>query len=259
MRLTDLLDQRLMLLCAFLWFPAMGCIVEGDADDGDHEEHLEEGTDDPPSRAPVIDSGAPSKPNDAGASDDEQVCAAGQQVACACLGGSEGVQVCKSDGSGFEECEGCEAPEMPAEADAGAPTLADDFALYQVRILSVEVSDKTAGDTTWDAFGGAPDVFVCAGYDGAQGCTAVCEDNSTRCAFVDDDGLLGTLDQPAVTFFGTELAAGLPLSVWDRDAISTDDSIGSGLLLINSHTMQPESTGPFGQVLNLELQIEEAD
>jgi len=47
----------------------------------------------------------------------EPVCAPGQQVACACPGTpSEGAQLCKDDGSGFESCQGC------AEGSGGAAT-----------------------------------------------------------------------------------------------------------------------------------------
>lgn len=34
----------------------------------------------------------------------ERVCAAGQQVECACPGGTKGAQACKDDGSGYEAC-----------------------------------------------------------------------------------------------------------------------------------------------------------
>ena len=41
------------------------------------------------------------------------VCAPGKQEYCACVGGKPGAQVCKSDGSGWSECE------CPEEPDAG--------------------------------------------------------------------------------------------------------------------------------------------
>ena len=35
----------------------------------------------------------------------EQVCVPGHQTACACFGGLEGMQTCRDDGSGFDECD----------------------------------------------------------------------------------------------------------------------------------------------------------
>lgn len=36
-------------------------------------------------------------------------CVPGAQSSCACLGGPDGVQICRPDGSGYEPCQGCEA------------------------------------------------------------------------------------------------------------------------------------------------------
>lgn len=44
-------------------------------------------------------------------------CTPGDQKACACAGGTQGAQVCKADGTGWDECTGCNA--SPA-CDAGA-------------------------------------------------------------------------------------------------------------------------------------------
>jgi hypothetical protein len=48
-----------------------------------------------------------------------QVCVPGQQIACACLGGDEGVQACSSDGKSFGSCTGCPSTMGPAPAGAG--------------------------------------------------------------------------------------------------------------------------------------------
>jgi hypothetical protein len=52
-------------------------------------------------------------------------CIPGAQVACACLGGESGVQVCAADGKSLGPCECAEPePEPPAPAPAPAPVLA---------------------------------------------------------------------------------------------------------------------------------------
>ena len=256
--------KRLTLIFALL-FSVAACSdateQAHDDDDGHDAGHDHEPEPEPeedagagPGDEPEPDAGEdPSpEPDDAGATPEADagpapVCVAGQQVACACLGAAEGVQACKDDGSGFEACE-CEAP-TPQEG-------LSEFGLYRIRVVSYVVEEKSAADATWDAFGGAPDVYVCIGHEGAEGCTAVCEDNVTRCTFQGDDGLLLTGDMQEVLFFGGELSAGVPIGVWDIDTISSHDSIGSGWLISTTADGMVMSTGAFGQVVNLELLIE---
>jgi len=57
-------------------------------------------------------------------------CVPGMQVACTCLGGAQGVQICKSDGSGFEACLGCDGGvEVPDASDKDVVEMPPDVAL----------------------------------------------------------------------------------------------------------------------------------
>lgn len=47
-------------------------------------------------------------------------CVAGKQIACPCPGGAEGVQVCRSDGSGYDACIGCGAGGAGGTGGSGA-------------------------------------------------------------------------------------------------------------------------------------------
>lgn len=49
-------------------------------------------------------------------------CAPGMQIACACPGGGEGVQVCLPDGSGFNVCDGCDTLTGDADGTGTAST-----------------------------------------------------------------------------------------------------------------------------------------
>lgn len=61
------------------------------------------------------------------ASTHASVCVPGQQVSCACPGGTSGAQVCSSDGARFEACT-CQAP-APAPAPA-SPYAQPGYAAY---------------------------------------------------------------------------------------------------------------------------------
>lgn len=50
----------------------------------------------------------------------ESVCVSGHQTSCACFGGVEGVQTCRDDGSGFDECD-CSPPEGTTSSSSGEP------------------------------------------------------------------------------------------------------------------------------------------
>jgi len=68
----------------------------------------------PRRRAPAVVQRAP-----------ERVCIPGAQVGCACVNGGRGVQLCASDGMGFDACRCLPAPhERAAEAVASAPATA---------------------------------------------------------------------------------------------------------------------------------------
>jgi hypothetical protein len=55
-------------------------------------------------------------PETTGSGGSENVCAPGAQVACACVGGTTGAQVCKADGSGYEACQ---CPEPTSTSSTG--------------------------------------------------------------------------------------------------------------------------------------------
>lgn len=48
-------------------------------------------------------------------------CVPGEQIACACVGGAQGIQVCTSDGSAYGPCMGC--PGMGGSGGAGGATM----------------------------------------------------------------------------------------------------------------------------------------
>ncbi len=49
-------------------------------------------------------------------------CIPGQQVQCACLGGADGIQVCRADGSGYDPCQCSSATSSGGQAGAGGTT-----------------------------------------------------------------------------------------------------------------------------------------
>ncbi len=53
--------------------------------------------------------------------DEGLACVPGAQSSCACLGGPDGVQVCRPDGSGYEPCQGCDAG-SGGEEGSSSPT-----------------------------------------------------------------------------------------------------------------------------------------
>lgn len=48
------------------------------------------------------------------------LCVPGQQIACACRGGEKGAQKCRTDGAGFEACEGCKSAGSTSGGQSGA-------------------------------------------------------------------------------------------------------------------------------------------
>ena len=77
-------------------------------------------SDDPPAKKKK-------KPMKAAAGDDDEApaatraCTPGKQESCSCLGGVQGVQICKDDGSGLGKCE---CPEVEESDLTPAPTAA---------------------------------------------------------------------------------------------------------------------------------------
>ena len=47
-------------------------------------------------------------------------CVPGQQIGCACAGGTKGVQICSADGAGYGACEGCSGAGGGADGGGGA-------------------------------------------------------------------------------------------------------------------------------------------
>jgi hypothetical protein len=64
-----------------------------------------------------------SKPDDDEPAAPKLACTPGKQESCACLGGAQGVQICKDDGSGLGKCECPEVEEsdLPTPEPAEAP------------------------------------------------------------------------------------------------------------------------------------------
>lgn len=77
-------------------------------------------------------------------------CTAGRQVACDCLGGSTGVQVCASDGSGYGTCACADASEADASMEVGRDS-ATDVAADETQDVPIEgTTDVTPHDGTAD-------------------------------------------------------------------------------------------------------------
>jgi hypothetical protein len=55
-----------------------------------------------------------------GGSSPQEVCAPNQQIACACVGGGAGAQVCDATGQGYGPCMGCSASDSGSESGSGS-------------------------------------------------------------------------------------------------------------------------------------------
>src|SRR5829696_1971433 len=71
-------------------------------------------------------------------------CAPGQQIACACPGGSQGAQVCRGDGAGYEPCD---CPDDTSTSDGGSEG-ADESTHGTDPVDSFEPTSDTAVSTT---------------------------------------------------------------------------------------------------------------
>lgn len=80
--------------------------------------------------------------------------------------------------------------------------------------IAVRVDTQKPGGAAWDAFGGAPDVALCAASAAGSGC-AVAEGTIARCQ-----------DSFSCTFTETLPTTGFSLSLWDVD-VAADDLIGT--------------------------------
>ena len=105
-------------------------------------------------------------------------CTPGAQVACACPGGSGGIQVCAADGSGLGTCACPDAAAPDVLVDAPATVDAGDAALEAAADVIAEVAVDAPGDT-------GPETPACVDRDGdghGTGCAAGldCDDANPR-------------------------------------------------------------------------------
>ncbi|MFS8068588.1 MAG: hypothetical protein ACMG6S_19700, partial [Byssovorax sp.] len=67
-----------------------------------------------------VEGGTSTSTSGATASSGGNLCIPGQQLACACVGGTMGAQTCRADGSGFDPCLGCGETGSSGSASTGA-------------------------------------------------------------------------------------------------------------------------------------------
>ncbi|MBX3183684.1 MAG: hypothetical protein KIT72_06140 [Polyangiaceae bacterium] len=127
----------------------------------------------------------------------------------------------------------------------GCDQLADN-AQFEIVIDHLRVSTRNGAGEAWDAFGGAPDPFVCVG----SGCTTYFEDTFT-CNW--SDGTIG--GSSPVRFSGYDLKRGVVMEVWDKD-VSSNDLMGRTTLYFSEYSSFGYATGPFGAgVLEVEFRL----
>jgi hypothetical protein len=180
---------------------------------------------------------------------DSGVCSAAS-CPSGCCSGTACVQSDEQDwsacGTGGDACSQCT---YGVRCSGGACTAElDPDSSFFVRIVSVTVTERNAGQDNWDVLGGLPDPFVCAGPDGNSGCTSSCGDTTT-CALDASEGLIRDSSGGPILFSGADLTAGLPIGVYDDD-VDASDLIGAGSMAI--HDLEESyTTGPFSQVVDL--------
>src|SRR5206468_1506463 len=67
-----------------------------------------------------VATGAGSGAAASGAGGGSPACVPGKVVSCPCLGGGQGIQYCKADGSGFGLCNGCDAGSGGSSGTSGS-------------------------------------------------------------------------------------------------------------------------------------------
>ncbi len=118
-----------------------------------------------------------------------------------------------------------------------------DNAQFEIVIDHLQVSTTNSVGDAWDAFGGAPDPFVCVG----SGCTTYFEDTFT-CNW--SNGTIGYTNP--VRFTGYELKQGVVMEVWDQD-VSSHDLMGRTTLYFNEYSASGYVVGAFGGVIRVEF------
>jgi len=128
------------------------------------------------------------EPTEAGHSE-ARVCAPGEQIGCACAGGTSGTQVCTTNGQGYGACSGCSVRDASLSKDANATTLdaskadAPD-ALHGPCTLGEQSCDGEQPQTctasgTWQPVGAPCEGTLALCLDGA--CVA-CSQGTARCS-----------------------------------------------------------------------------
>ncbi len=95
----------------------------------------------------------------------------------------------------------------------------DPSALWRLTVTSGKISTKTPGGDSWDAFGGAPDPYVCLTIGSNRTCTSTVQDSFTP---------VWNEIFPAATT--TALLGGVTISIVDED-ISNNDPISTTTLV----------------------------
>jgi len=151
-----------------------------------------------------------------------RACTPGAQLACACPGGTQGTQLCKSDGSGLDACTGC------VSADAGATCPASARKVYY-------------HDVDQDSYGSITDTQTACESPGAdwvlQG--GDCDDANAD------------VHPGQTTYFPTPYTIGSSVSFdYDCDGQETQDPAGGPVLAADptctGNPQQGPCTGPSG-------------
>ena len=145
--------------------------------------------------------------------------------------------------------------------------------LFRIQVISVEVLPTNAQGAAWDTFS-APDPRVCfSDTFGSQGCTEECTDPPLPnpplspqryvCGYNATTGLIDRGTNSAsndsmgttLSFFGSELAQGLPFAVYDMDLNYSSNIISSGTMFKITKLQTLYSIAPFQQTYSLKFKI----
>lgn len=165
-------------------------------------------------------------------------CYAGQVSPCTCLDGRVGSSVCGNFGT-YGACTGCGGGTCtPAcsgrncgddgcggscgTCNGGLSCLSgscgvDPASQWSIRVLGGTISQRGPDGSTWDAFGGAPDPYVCVTIGGARTCTPAIPDSFTP---------VWNQDLPPAT--ANTLRAGISVATYEEDVASNDTICGLG-------------------------------